>query len=103
MQPSTRRQFAIVRNRRLYDAVMQIAITIPDEQVDEIDQLVPSQFRSRAEVVRVAIDDLLKTLRRQRLDAAYLVALDDADAADPASGRLQAGDSEPAGWAEIPW
>lgn len=81
---------------------MQIAITVPDEQVDEIDELVPSQFRSRAEVVRVAIDELLRSLRRLRIDEQYLAALDTADdLAD--TPHLSAGDSEPAAWNDIPW
>lgn len=34
----------------LYGISMQIAAVLPDEQVDELDHLVPEQFSSRAEV-----------------------------------------------------
>ena len=81
---------------------MQIAVVIPDEQADEIDQLVPGVYRSRAEVVRVALDELLRTHRRKVIDDQYLAALEAAGRNDQ-SGGLQAGDAEPAGWADIPW
>lgn len=81
---------------------MQIAVVVPDDQVDEIDQLVPSRYRSRAEVVRVALDALLRTHRRQVIDDQYLAALD-AVGLDDKSGGLRSGDAEPAAWVDIPW
>ncbi len=81
---------------------MQIAVVIPDEVVGEIDKLVPSTYRSRAEVVRVALDDLLRDHRRQKIDERYLAALEAAGSGD-APGALTAGDREPAAWAGIPW
>ena len=86
----------------LYDWIMQIAITVPDEQVDEIDNLVPALYRSRAEVVRVALDDLLRAHRRRVIDDQYLAALE-AAGTEVAAGSLRAGDPEPAAWADIPW
>ena len=96
---------------------MQIAVTISDEKVDEIDGLVPSLFRSRAEVVRVAVDELLRSHRRRVVDAQYRAGLDaaandpgpsdpgpsDPGPSDPGPRTLGAGDPEPLGWADIPW
>ena len=91
---------------------MQIAVTISDEKVDEIDGLVPSLFRSRAEVVRVAVDDLLRSHRRRVVDAQYRAGLEaaandpgpsDPGPNDPGPRTLAAGDPEPLGWADIPW
>ena len=86
---------------------MQIAVTISDEKVDEIDGLVPSLFRSRAEVVRVAVDELLRAHRRRVVDAQYRAGLDaaanDPGSSDPGPRTLGAGDPEPLGWADIPW
>ena len=81
---------------------MQIAVVIPDQQVEEIDQLVPGRYRSRAEVVRVALDDLLRTHRRSLIDDQYIAALEAAGVADEA-GALRSGDAEPPGWNDIPW
>ena len=81
---------------------MQIAVVIPDQQVQEIDQLVPGRYRSRAEVVRVALDDLLRTHRRSLIDDQYIAALEAAGVADEA-GALRPGDAEPLGWTDIPW
>lgn len=50
---------------------MQIAVMLPDDQVHELDRLVPGTFRSRAEAVRVAVDRLLRERRAEALDAAY--------------------------------
>ena len=86
----------------LYDEAMQIAVVIPDQQVEEIDQLVPGRYRSRAEVVRVALDDLLRTHRRSLIDDQYIAALEAAGVADEA-GALRSGDAEPPGWNDIPW
>ena len=81
---------------------MQIAVVIPDMQAHEIDQLVPGTYRSRAEVVRVALDELLRTHRRQVIDDQYLAALNAAGSNDY-EGALRAGDPEPAAWVDIPW
>jgi Arc/MetJ-type ribon-helix-helix transcriptional regulator len=86
----------------LYDKDMQIAVVVPDAQVLEIDRLIPSFYRSRAEVVRIALDDLLSMRRRLDIDQRYLAGLD-ATADDDAPIRLRPGDPEPSGWAEIPW
>jgi Arc/MetJ-type ribon-helix-helix transcriptional regulator len=80
---------------------MQIAVTVPDGQVTEMDRLIPSMFRSRAEIVRIALDDLLALHRRQLIDEQYIEAL--AVPEDPAPHRLRAGDPEPGAWAAIPW
>ncbi|MBI4883657.1 MAG: ribbon-helix-helix protein, CopG family [Actinobacteria bacterium] len=83
---------------------MQITITIPDEDVDEIDKLVPHSYRSRAEVVRVALADLLRARRRRLIDDQYLAALDaDGVGGGEAPAALRAGDLEPSSWAQIPW
>lgn len=86
---------------------MQIAVIITDEKVDEIDDLVPSLFRSRAEVVRVAVDEFLRAHRRRVIDAQYLSGLEagsgDSGPGDPGPGAVGAGDREPPGWADIPW
>lgn len=81
---------------------MQIAVTVPDDQVDEMDRLIPSMFRSRAEVVRVALDDLLATHRRQLIDEQYADALG-ATPEHAVPHRLKPGDPEPGAWASIPW
>ncbi|MCE9623823.1 MAG: ribbon-helix-helix domain-containing protein [Actinomycetia bacterium] len=81
---------------------MQIAVVVPDEVVGEIDKLVPSPYRSRAEVVRVALDDLLRDHRRRLIDDQYLAALEATDG-NVAVGALRAGDAEPVAWADIPW
>ena len=81
---------------------MQIAITVPDEQVDEIDRLVPTLYRSRAEVVRLALDDFLRSQRRRIVDERYIAALD-ASTADDSVHRLRAGDPAPTGWDDIAW
>lgn len=82
---------------------MQIAIVVPDEQVDEIDALVPGSYRSRAEVVRVALDEFLRAHRRREIDDAYLGGLERSVAADPPVRRVGPGLKPPASWADIPW
>jgi metal-responsive CopG/Arc/MetJ family transcriptional regulator len=82
---------------------MQIAVTIPDDQVEELDRLIPSQFRSRAEIVRVALDDLLAAHRRRLIDQQYLEALDDASNDQAPPLQLRTGDVEPSAWDSIPW
>lgn len=82
---------------------MQIAVVVPDDQVDAIDRLIPDEFRSRGEVVRVALADLLATRDRRRIDQQYIDGLEaSADVAD-LPHRLSAGDPEPAAWNDIPW
>ncbi len=73
--------------------------------MDELDELVPLIYRSRAEAVRDAIDQLLRSQRRQAVDRQYVNALADADAdADADDGlALLPGDVEPASWKDIPW
>ncbi len=63
---------------------------------------VPGSYRSRAEVVRVALDEFIRNHRRQVIDDEYLAALDAAGIGE-SPGGLKAGDPEPAGWADIPW
>ena len=86
----------------LYGESMQITVVIPDEQMDVIDKLVPSNYRSRAEVVRVALDDLLRAHRRQVIDDQYIAALE-AAGGDDSVGGLRKGDVEPAAWTDVPW
>lgn len=50
---------------------MQIAVTIPDDQIVELDRLVPDTFSSRAQAVRVAVDRLLRERTAAAVDAAY--------------------------------
>jgi len=82
---------------------MQIAITLPDEDVDEIDRFVPSPFRSRAEVVRVAVADWITARRVSEIDARYRRAYaevpqehDDID-----GGRVRR--LQPHAWDELDW
>jgi Arc/MetJ-type ribon-helix-helix transcriptional regulator len=58
----------------LYDEVMgnvkQVAFQIDTESLAAIDALTPSEFSSRAEVIRVAIQDWLARRREEAVDAA---------------------------------
>lgn len=58
----------------LYDVLMaksrQIAFQIDDEALEAIDALTPSEFSSRAEVIRVAIRDWLGRRRAEAVDEA---------------------------------
>lgn len=58
----------------LYDGVMgdvkQIAFQIDTRSLAEIDALTPSEFSSRAEVIRVAVHDWLERRRADAVDAA---------------------------------
>jgi Arc/MetJ-type ribon-helix-helix transcriptional regulator len=80
---------------------MQIAVVLEDEQVDELDRLVPEQFSSRAEAVRTAVAAWLESRRVAAIDAQYVAAyadkppqLDDVD-----SGRVP-----PSGiWDDLDW
>jgi Arc/MetJ-type ribon-helix-helix transcriptional regulator len=82
---------------------MQIAIVLPDEQVDEIDRLVPSVYRSRAEVVRIAVAAWIADRRAREVDAryerAYLDVPQSSDDID--AGRATAGPCHP--WDELEW
>jgi len=50
---------------------MQIAVTMDDEQVAALDRLVPGRFRSRAEIVRVAVGEYLIRHRSEMIDEQY--------------------------------
>lgn len=52
--------------------------------------------------MQIDIDELLRSLRRLRIDEQYLAALDTGDTLADAP-HLSAGDSEPAAWTRIPW
>lgn len=82
---------------------MQIAITIPDEVVDEIDRFVPSAYRSRAEVVRVAVTEWIAERRAREIDAHYRRAYADAppDGDDIDGGRGQPAAPHP--WDSLEW
>lgn len=56
---------------------MQIAVVLEDDQVDELDRLVPSDFSSRAEVVRTAVAAWLDARRSAALDERYVAAYDE--------------------------
>lgn len=51
-------------------SVKQIAFQIDNESLREIDALTPSEFPSRAEVIRVAVHDWLARRRAEAVDAA---------------------------------
>lgn len=82
---------------------MQIAITISDEDVDEIDRFVPSPFRSRAEVVRAAVAEWISTRRSRDIDERYRQAYADVPQGrdDIDSGRGRRGQAHP--WDELEW
>jgi Arc/MetJ-type ribon-helix-helix transcriptional regulator len=83
---------------------MQIAVVVPDEMVDDIDQLVPSRFRSRAEVVRHALERWLAEERAAAADAAYARGYGAADQRtdDVDSHRVRSG-HQPRSWADLEW
>lgn len=58
----------------LYDGFMgdvkQIAFQIDTQSLADIDALTPSEFSSRAEVIRVAVHDWLARRRAEAVDAA---------------------------------
>lgn len=90
----------------LYDGLMQIAVVLPDEQVDELDRLVPGQFASRAEAVRVAVAAMLVARRAaaidQRYEAAYAEKPPQVDNLD--SGRVRKGQTSTLGvWDDLDW
>jgi Arc/MetJ-type ribon-helix-helix transcriptional regulator len=83
---------------------MQIAVVIPDETVDDIDRLVPSQFRSRAEVVRHAIDYWLAAREGADIDRRYIEAYDTAgQSVDQIDAVRVDAHREPASWADLEW
>jgi len=85
---------------------MQIAVVLSDEQVDELDHLVPEQFSSRAEVVRTAVSSWLAERRATAVDQRYQAAYGEAPAEvdDIDSGRLERGEaSPPVIWDDLDW
>ncbi|HVL52034.1 MAG TPA: ribbon-helix-helix protein, CopG family [Actinomycetota bacterium] len=50
--------------------VKQVAFQIDTKSLAEIDALTPSEFSSRAEVIRVAVHDWLARRRAEAVDAA---------------------------------
>lgn len=84
---------------------MQIAVVLPDGDVDEIDRLVPEQFPSRAEVVRTAVAGWLAERRAAAIDhryqSAYVETPSDVDHID--SGRLRSGEVSPGVWDDLDW
>lgn len=58
---------------RMYDLIMrnvkQVALQIDIESLAEIDALTPSEFSSRAEVIRVAVHEWLARRRAAAVDA----------------------------------
>lgn len=73
--------------QRLYDLPMgksiQIAFMLPAALVDEIDELVPGEYRSRADALRHAVAALLEQRRRASIDAALERGYDAAPQAAP--------------------
>lgn len=82
---------------------MQIAISLPDEQVDDLDALVPGEFRSRAEVVRHAVNAWFATRRRQEIDVAYRTAYAEAPQADDEIDAGRATGRAPTAWQDLDW
>lgn len=90
----------------MYYPVMQIAVVLEDEQVDELDRLVPEHFSSRAEVVRTAVAAWLDARRAAAVDARYVAAyatkpphLDEID-----SGRAGRCEAPASGlWDDLEW
>lgn len=85
---------------------MQIAVVLPDEQVDELDRLVPGEFASRAEAVRTAVAALLAERRSAAVDERYAAGYDrhPVEVDDIDSGRLRSRREPPGGvWADLDW
>lgn len=84
---------------------MQIAITIPDDQVDDLDRLVPDEFNSRSEAVRVAVAEWLAERRAKAIDeqmvAGYTAFPQSVDGID--SGAAGPDGPEPPGWENLEW
>lgn len=49
--------------------VTQVAFQIDNETLDQVDALVSSEFRSRAEVLRAAVREMLARRREAEIDA----------------------------------
>jgi Arc/MetJ-type ribon-helix-helix transcriptional regulator len=83
---------------------MQIAVVLADELVEELDRLVPGRFRSRAEVVRYAVQQWLTSEHAAAIDRRYIEAYDAAPQSvdDIDSHRVQRA-SVPHGWADLEW
>lgn len=83
---------------------MQIAVVVPDEIVDDLDQLVPSRFRSRAEVVRHALDFWLAHERSAAIDRAYRAAYDQSpQSVDEVDAARVDRAGSPSGWEDLEW
>lgn len=82
---------------------MQIAVVVNDEQVDEMDRLVPGEFTSRAEVVRTALTVWLAERRAAEIDRLYQEAYEKLPPNDDGidSGRLGRGKVE--AWRDLDW
>ena len=79
---------------------MQIAISIEDAQVIALDQLVPGQYRSRAEVVRVAVGEFLIRHRSELIDEQYERAYAEQPTTDEELEWAAAGGDE---WDDLEW
>ncbi len=85
---------------------MQIAVVLSDEQVDELDRLVPGDFSSRAEVVRTAVAAWLDARRSAELDQRYVSAYDEKPPQldDIDSGRVGRLEAPASGtWDDLDW
>lgn len=49
---------------------IQVAFMLPAEVLEEVDGLIPGQYRSRADVLRRAVEGFLDARRRMAIDAA---------------------------------
>jgi len=89
----------------MYDDLMQIAVVVPDEIVEELDRFVPDRFRSRAEAVRHALDEWLAAERTREVDRRYAHAYARAPQSDDNidAARVRSGRSLPQGWADLEW
>ena len=83
---------------------MQIAITIADEVVDELDNFVPKSFRSRSEVVRHAVNLWLVSERAAEIDRRYIEAYQQApQSVDDIDQFRVTSSTVPASWADLEW
>lgn len=89
----------------MYDQAMQIAIVLEDDQVEQLDGLVPEEFPSRAAAVRTAVETWLSQRRSARIDqqyeASYAASPPEADDID--SSRIRKDSALPAGWEDLDW
>ena len=79
---------------------MQIAVTIEDEQVAALDRLVVGRFRSRAEIVRVAVGEYLIRHRSELIDEQYERAYAEQPTTDDELDWAAAGGDE---WDDLEW